>query len=730
MSSPDDKQANKKDEIKEDVKDGGVNANKIDPLLNCLVFLTAHYGRAKSASALVAGLPYDENNMGPDLFCEAAEQNDLTTKIVHRQKIKKILQPVLPAVLILKNGQACVLLKVSKNEHSAKIWSPETSSERSVKLTELKKVYSGYAIYLHPKAEFEKDDDSKAEAKGHWFWGLILANKWIYGRVAIAAVLVNLFGLTSPIFIMNIYNRVIPNNAIETGWVLGIGALTIFVFDFLMRTLRGYFIDLAGRRIDVIAGKRIYDQLLNMKLSERPQSSGSFANMLRDFDSVRDFITSATMTAVIDLPFTFFYLFVIYLLGGPIALVLFVLVMFVFLAGMLLQIPLKSYVRKSTKSAEAKHGLLIETIHGLETIKAAGADGRMRARYGRYIAENAKYSQSSRFISSLGVNVSSWIQQTASIFVVLAGMYLVKDSQMSVGALIACVLLGGRAIAPIGQMANLMSRYHGARTALKTLNGIMSKQVERSANSKFLHRPDLNGKVMFRKVSFVYPHTDRKVLDNVSFTIEQGEKVAIIGRIGSGKSTLARLTMGLYEPSEGTVLFDDTDYRQIDPADLRRNVAYLAQDVMLFNGTVRDNITASVPHALENEILGVAKAAGVHEFISRHPMGYDAPVGERGDNLSGGQRQTVALARAMLLKPNIFVCDEPTNSMDVQAEMAFVKLLEEQSSENTLLLITHRHHLLPLVDRIILMDQGRIILDGPRDEVLEQIATGNIQVKA
>ena len=703
--------------------------SSVDPLLECLVFLTAHYGRARSAHAITAGLAYGDHNMGPSLFCEAAERIDLKAKIVRRNKIKKIQTPVLPAVLILKEGQACVLLKLNSDEHSATIWSPETSSERSVKLTDLKSSYEGYAIYVHPKPEFIDPQAPHAEDRDrHWFWGPVLDCKAIYGRVAVAAILINLFGLTSPIFIMNIYNRVIPNSAIETGWVLGLGALTIFVFDFIIRNLRGYFIDLAGRRIDVISGRRIYDQLLNMKLEERPTSSGSFANMLRDFDSVRDFITSATLTALIDLPFTFLFLFVIYLLGGPIAFILAVLIVIVFIAGVLLQFPLKALVRKSTKSAEAKHGLLIESIHGLETIKAVGADGRMRERYGRHIAENAAYSQKSRFVSGLGVNISSWIQQTASIFIVLAGMYLVKDSQISVGALIACVLLGGRAIAPIGQVANLMSRYHSARTALKTLNQIMSKSVERPSKKKFLHRPDLEGKITFRKVSFVYPHTDRKVLDTASFIINAGEKVGIIGRIGSGKSTLARLMMGLYSPKEGALLLDETDYRQIDPADLRQNIAYIAQDVVLFNGSVRDNLTVSVPHASEDDILEVSKAAGVHEFISHHPMGYDAPVGERGEGLSGGQRQCVALARAMLLKPNIYICDEPTNAMDTQAETAFVKHIEEQTKNKTLVLITHRHYLLSLVDRLILMDQGRIILDGQRDKVLEAISTGQITV--
>ncbi|MEM9470127.1 MAG: type I secretion system permease/ATPase [Pseudomonadota bacterium] len=706
-----------------------LNAERVDPLLECLSFLTAHYGQSKSTQALTAGLAYDEKDMSAELFCEAAEKVNIKARLVKRHNITKIIQPVLPAVLIMKDGGACVLLRIHRKEKSAVIWSPETKSERSVKLKDFKQKYAGYAIYVHPVVSAsDQDDEEKHSAKRHWFWGPFFQGKGIYSKAFIAAILINIFGLTSPIFIMNVYNRVLPNNAIETGWVLGIGALTLFFFDFIMRTLRGYFIDLSGRRIDVMSGRKIYDQLLNIKLADRPQSSGAFANMLRDFDSVRDFITSASLATLVDLPFTFLYLLVIYILGGPIAFLLFILIVVVFCIGIILQIPLRNTVRKSTRSAEAKHGLLIESIHGLETIKSIGADGRLRSKYGQYIAENAACSQESRFISALGVNLATLVQQTATIFAVLIGMYLIADQAMSVGALIACVLLAGRAIAPIGQIANLMSRYHSARTAYKTLNDIMKKPTERPEQNKFLHRPVLNGKIDFKKVSFTYPHTDRQVLDNVGFTINKGERVGLIGRIGSGKSTIARLALGLHEPSHGSVHFDDTDMRQIDPADLRRNIAYIAQDIVLFNGTVRENITASLPHASEEDILRVSKAAGVHDFISSHPMGYDAPVGERGEGLSGGQRQCIALARALLLQPNIFICDEPTNAMDAQAEAQFIKNIEVQSENKTLILITHRYHLLTLVDRLVLMDQGRVIMNGPRDEVMEAIQSGNIQV--
>lgn len=705
------------------------NGQSVDPLLSCLVFLTSHFGRARSAQAITAGLAYGGRNMGPDLFCEAADKIGLRSKIIHRDRLKKIAAPVMPVVLILKNAQACVLLKISADEHSALIWSPETGAERTVKLTDLKQSYTGYAIFIHPRPEFTDADAPHAkDADRHWFWGPMWQVRDIYGKVVTAAILVNLFALASPIFMMNIYNRVLPNHAMETGWVLAIGALVVFTFDFIMRTLRGYFIDLAGRRVDVIAARRIYDQLINMKLAGRPKSSGAFANMLRDFDAVRDFSTSATLTGLVDLPFTLLFLAVIWLLGGNVAFMLAALIMIVTAAGYALQIPLRNNVRKAAKSAEAKHGLLVETISGLETIKAIGADGRLRARYGEQVAENAFYAQGSRFISSLGGNIAAFIQQIASIIIVLIGMYMIKEGTMSVGALIACVMLGGRAIAPIGQVANLMSRYHSARSAMKTIDAIMEKPVDRPLDARFLHRPDLKGKIAFKNVSFSYPDTQRKSLENISFTIEPGEKVGIIGRIGSGKSTIARLILGLYDPIDGNILVDDTDYRQIDPADLRRNVAYIAQDVVLFSGSVRDNITASVPHASEEDILRVSKLAGVHDFISRHPMGYDAPVGERGEGLSGGQRQTIALARAMMLRPNIFVCDEPTNAMDVQAETAFTSHIADYARDKTLVLITHRQQLLPAVDRLILLDQGKLVIDGPRDEVINRIASGKIEV--
>jgi ATP-binding cassette subfamily C protein LapB len=706
-------------------------APKADPLLECLVYLTAQYGRAKSARALTAGLAYDGKNMRPQLFIDAAQRLGLKAQALKRSKLKDIPETVLPAVLVLKGEKACVLLPAGE------IYDPQQGKKVKADPAALQKEFTGYVILTQARPEFTNPDtgsDRSAQAgqtaPGGWFWPLVEQNRGIFAMALLGAIFINLFGLASPLFIMNVYDRVIPNSAIETGWALGIGALVVFVFDFIMRTLRAYLIDLSGRRIDVIATRRIYDQVLNMRLSHRPKSSGAFANMLRDFDSVRDFFTSATITALVDLPFTLFFLFIIYKLGGVIALLLIGLLALVVTVGLLLQIPLKALVRKATRSAEAKHGMLVETIHGLETIKAIGADGSFRARYGALVGESAAYGQSSRMVSGLGVNIATFIQQISSVIIVLTGMYLVADGTLTTGGLIACVILSGRALAPIGQIANLLTRYHQAAGALKTLDGIMARPVERPPERNFLHRPDIEGKITFDKVSFEYPGVKRSVLDNVSFSVNPGEKVAIIGRIGSGKSTTARLMMGLYEPVAGSILADDTDYRQIDPADLRRAFAYIAQDVVLFTGSVRDNIAASIPQAAEEDILEAAKAAGVHEFVSRHPMGYDAPVGEHGEGLSGGQRQAIALARAMLIKPKVLICDEPTNAMDMQAEAAFKTYVEKEIKDKTFILITHKHAMLDMVDRLILLDQGKLVMDGPREDVIAALQGGKVQVRA
>ncbi len=698
--------------------------------MNCLVYLCELFGKPKSVDNLTSGLAIDNSAVSPTLFCEAAQRVGLKAEIFKKAELNKISNAVLPSVIFLKDDHSCILLEKSSKDDKAKIYVPETGSVREISLTELSNSYMGFAIFVHPSAAFKIPERKRAlNEDDHWFWDIVKLSRSTYGLVILASVFINLFALVSPMFIMNVYDRVIPNNATETGWVLGIGALIAFMFDFTFRTIRGYLIDFAGRKTDILAARRIYDHVLDMKIADRPPSSGAFANILKDFDSVREFFTSATITALVDVPFTILFLYFVYHLGGSLAFILVAIIMITSLIGFIIQIRLKKLVSQSVKTGQTRHGILVETINALEAIKSGRADGRFRTRYGAIMNEDASYAQKSRFLSSLAVNISAFFQQSASVIIVLAGMYMVQSGDLTMGGLIATVILGGRAIAPIGQIANLIARYHQSGTALKMLNGIMSAAVERPPEIDFLHRPELSGKITFEKVSFAYPAADVPVLDEVSFNIEAGDRVGVIGRVGSGKSTIARLMLKLYEPDSGVILADDTDYRQIDPADLRRNIAYIAQDAQLFRGSIRDNITAFNPRASEDEILAVAKASGVDSFVSRHPMGYDAPVGELGSNLSGGQRQALAFARAMITKPNILICDEPTSSMDTQTENAFCTHIMEQTKGKTYILITHKNSLLTTVDRLILLHDGKVIMDGARDEVIAALNSGKIQIK-
>lgn len=703
------------------------NKHSTDTLLRCLAFLTAHHGKAKSPDALVSGLAYDEQGMTPDLFLEAAERISLKSTYVTGRSLRDVPQQVLPCVVFLKDDSACILLQ--KDVHTVTLWNPATDKKHEATTADFSKSYNGRAIFVKPKAFFvDRELLDRDNPSLHWFWGAIRANNDAYTRVLLASLLINVFALVSPIYIMNVYDRVIPNSALETGWALSLGALIVFIVDFIIRTLRGYFVDYAARRVDVQVTRKVFDQVLDMKLAHRPSSSGAFANMLREFDSIREFITSATLAGVVDLPFAILFVLVIFMLGGSLGLVVLALMALAIVVSLVLQVPLKRFVRQAMKSAETKHGLLVEAIYGLETIKTIGAGGRMRSRYAEHVAENAVAAQNSRFYSALGVNSATFIQQAASVFVILVGMYMVHSGSLSMGALIACVVLSGRALTPVAQISQLMTRYHQAMGSLKTLNMIMGKPVERPVGKEFLHRPTLKGDITFNKVSFAYPSSDRKILDGVSLSVAHGEKVGIVGRIGSGKSTLARLLVQLYEPDEGAILIDGTDTRQIDPADLRRNIAYIGQDVTLFQGSIRENITAGRPHASEEEILAASQAAGAHGFIASHPLGYDAPVGERGDGLSGGQKQCIALARAILAKPSILVCDEPTNAMDSQGEENFMNLIRDNTKGMTVVMITHRTTLLPLVDRLVIVDRGHIIMDDKRDTVLAALSAGKVQV--
>ncbi len=722
------KAAEKADEPQWTFKAGDLTPEAYDPLLGCLVFVTSLYERHFSPDSLTAGLPLVDGRLTPDLFLRAAARAGISGRLVRRQ-IDEISPLVLPAVLLLNGLRACVITK-RLDKDTAEIVFPETGAgAQAVPIADLEKDYSGYALFLRPEYQFDgRTDDVAAPPAGSWFWGTLGTFWAAYGQVIMASVLINLFALASPLFIMNVYDRVVPNNAIATLWVLAIGAVIVFGFDFLLRNLRGYFVDAAGKSADVILASRIFRQVLNIEMQVRPQSAGAFASNLRDFESVREFFTSATVTTLVDLPFAFFFISIVWLLAGPVAYVPIAAVPLLILVGWLVQIPLNHAVGKVHAEAAQKHGILVEAIGGLETVKSLGAEGRMQSKWERFVGLTAETSRRSRLLSSLAINFSVLSSQLVTVGVMLVGVYMIGKGNLTVGGLIASVILSGRAMAPLGQLANVMVRLHQARAALGTLNKIMAMPVERPVGKVFVSRPVTQGAIELKNVEFSYPNQKLPALNGVSFRIEPGEKVAIIGRIGSGKSTIGKLLIGLYQPNEGSVLIDGVDLRQMDPADVRHGIGYVPQDVFLFFGTVRDNIAMAAPYVDDNLVIRAAELAGADEFIRRHPMGYDLPVGERGEALSGGQRQTIAVARALILDPPVLVLDEPTSSMDHSSESRLKGRLEGILPGKTLVVISHRASLLTLVDRIIVLDGGRVVLDGSRDAVLQRLREGQVKV--
>ena len=562
-------------------------------------------------------------------------------------------------------------------------------------------------------------DHTEASGRhGHWFWGPLLRSKSTYVQVALAALLVNVFAITSSIFSMTVYDRVIPNNAMDTLMALLLGVTIIFVCDFIIRSLRAYFLDMASAQADASMADALFEQVLDIKMKVRLGSTGNLASVLKEFESVREFLTSATLTAFVDLPFALIFLVVIYLIGGPIVWVPLIAIPVMVLAALVVQPKLRALIRESQEGGHHKHSILVETLSGLETIKALGAGSAMRKRWQEAVAHQSHIGLQTRMLSQWTGNMANAAQQFTQVLVVTVGAYLVQQGQMGFGAIIASTILAGRAVGPIAQVTQLITRLNQTLESYQALARFMKHEREHRQGQTFLERPDFKGQIEFRDVVFSYPKATRPVLDGVSFRIEAGQRVAIVGKIGSGKTTIAKLILGLYTPDSGAVLIDGVDVRQIDPADLRRALGVVMQDNWLMAGTVRQNIAFGTDFATDADVLEAATIAGVEDFIREHPAGYGLRVGERGEGLSGGQRQALAIARALVSRPRMLVFDEATSSMDSAAEDAFIRRLQGHLAGQTLVTITHKSSILALASHLIVLDRGKVVAQGPAEQIL------------
>lgn len=694
-----------------------------DALLDALVALCRLHGVMVSRASLMSGLPVDGGGMSIEMAERAAARAGMATRL-YKVGLDAMERASLPAVLLFKERGACVLLGFDE-QGTARVLMPQAGMAAvSMPRSDLEKRYAGVAFFARPK--FRHDARTPAvrpSREGHWFWSAILAQRPVYRDVLWAAVLVNLFAVALPMFTMNVYDRVVPNAAFETLWALTIGIVMVIGADALLRFLRSRFVDEANARVDMELSSRLMQQVLNLRLEHKPTSVGSFASTLRGFEQVRDFIASGTVTAFVDLPFGLLFIALIVWISPWLALP--VVVTFIATVGWawVLQRRLQSLSNSTWRATAQRSATLVESLAGLETLKAQGAEGRVQAKWESSNKHLAGLGVRMRTLSSAATLGSGWLGQLTSVTVVVVGVYLISDRQLTMGALIAASMLASRALAPAGQIASLLMQFQGARTALEALDKLMATPVERSDDASaqaapYVSRGRLQGAISFRNVSFKYPGRDDLALADVSFDVAPGEVVAFIGRAGSGKSTVQRLAMGLYQPSSGAVLIDGVDIRQLDPAELRANMASMSQDALLFWGTLRENVALGQPHAEDADVLAAVHAVGLEGFVNAHPHGLNLQVGERGEALSGGQRQAVALARALLRGGAVLCLDEPTSAMDHASEALVLQNLQGHAKARTVMLATHRRTLLPLASRIIVIDQGRIVMDGPAAAVL------------
>ncbi len=702
--------------------------NEVDPLVQCLLAMARFHDVTASAEAVTSGLPLVDGKLTPSLFSRASARLNMTSKLVAKDLAQLQAAHFLPIILLNDDDSACVLTGWSEDGKCGKILLPELNTAAvDIPLEQLASRYTGTAIMARPVFQFDHTmSKHRTEEEGHWFWSAIKANRVVYRDVLMAAFFVNIFALALPLFTMNVYDRVVPNHAMETLWMLASGVVLIMLADVVLRTVRAYFLDLAGRRVDISLSAKIMERVLGLKLEARPNSVGSFASNLRSFESVRDFITSASVTTLIDLPFSILFIAVIAWIAWPIVIPVLVAVLIVLGYALATQARLKTLSESMYVAGAMRNSTLIESLVGLETLKAMGAEGNMQRKWEKTTSFLARIGVQLRLLSNASISVTQWTQQMCSIAVIITGVYLITQGELSMGGLIATNMLASRVMMPFSQAAGLILQYHTARTSLDSLDEVMAKPVEREDGRQFLSHPHIDGNLVFNNVSFAYPGSDIGALKNISFSVKAGETVVVLGRVGSGKSTLLKLAMGLYGPSEGAITIDGIDIRQLDPADLRLGVGYVPQDVVLFRGTLRENIMLAQRHVSDAEIMRAAEMAGLDEFIKRHPKGLDMDVGERGESLSGGQRKGVALARAMVHSPSVMFMDEPTGSMDHSTEASVVKQLKKYSVGKTLFLITHRTSLLDLADRIVVIDNGQVVANGPRDNVVEALRQGKI----
>jgi len=697
-------------------------SREIDPVLDCLTFLAREADRPSSPVLLRAGLALADDGRLPFHQIEPAlEQVGMRTESIAR-RLKGWPSRYCPAVLELTDERAAVLLEV--RDRDGLIYAPGVAEPTWTKLEEIEPAFTGRAIVVEtdPTREREGERPWDKAKRSHWFWAEVWKVRKEFWPVLLAALIVNLLAFAMPLFTMNVYDRVIPNKSISTLWVLAVGVMLALALDFTLRVARSRLIDEVGRTLDAKLSQKLFEKVMNLPMAERQGSTGAFARRVSEFEMVRDFFASTTVVLAVDVVFLVLFLGLITILAGWLVLVPIAGIVMMLVAGLSLQKAMGRAALDAQADSSLQHSVLVESIAGAETLKAVRAEGQMLGRWRRYSAMSAATSERMRRLTAVAVNLASVSQQLISIGLLIGGFYRFQEGEMTMGAIIAIIMLSGRSLQPVGQLAFLITRGKQAFTTLDSLQRMMESQDERQVAMRSIVPEIRAGHIELNNVSFRYPNAGRDSLDGINLKINPGDRIGIIGRVASGKSTLGRVLCGLYAPGEGEMLVDGLDSRQYHPHQLRDAFRFVAQDAEVFSGTVRDNLMLGAAKADDNQLIDAVVRSGADIFLSRDAAGFDYPVGERGSRLSGGQKSLLVLARALVSPSKMLFLDEPTGSMDTQTELYFIEHLKTAlAADQSLVVATHRHNMLSILTRLIVIDGGKIIADGPRDEVLKHL---------
>ena len=694
-----------------------------DPLIQAIGELARRYGAAFSP-ALLDSLARDAAGRLPFHQAGAAiELAGLDFEELTRKKLP-LSDADYPALITREGGSVAVIHEVK--DEQLLVWTPEEgkadgSGARWLDRSEVQADYAGVflAVFGDPDALREQEAPWHAKGRHHWFWGELRKERKAFRPVLIASLLINLLALALPLFSMNVYDRVIPNRAVSTLWVLGIGVLLAFGMEFALRTARTNVIDQIGRRLDIKLSQKIFGRVMGIPLSARQGSTGGLAARVSEYQIVRDFFASTTIVLMVDTVFLVLFVAVIAYIAGWLALVPIVAIILMAIAGWRLQ----QKVTDAARDAQADHGLqqtlLVESVAGMETLKSMTGERAMMGRWYN-LAEIGSHSQTRlKNIQSVAVGMAQSFQQFSNVALIIGGYYLFDAGVITMGAIIAIVMLSSRSLAPAGQIAFLLTRGRQAKESLESIENLFEVPDERRQGASSLPATVRNASLKLEDVSFSYPEAPTAALDRINLSIEPGEKIALIGRVASGKSTLGRLICGLYQPNEGAFLVNGVDSRQFRPQDLRRAFRFVGQDATLFTGSIKDNLALGEPGVSDERLFEALRMSGADEFLARDDSGFDRAVGEQGRRLSGGQRSFLALARAFVSPSELLFMDEPTGAMDAQTEKQFVARVKDSLEPGqTLMVSTHRPALFELVDRIVVLDKGKVVADGSKAEIL------------